>query len=280
MRILINLGISVKTSRVISVLCMLLLSVLLAVDAASSDREQVTESDTLTNDITGRIGLDFSFKVCRNLYVGVENSLRFRDDFRTFDRNYLTGSISYKPVNYFKAGAGYTFMSIWHDGKKSTGYRKYWDLRHRVHADVSGILPAGRWKFTLRERAIATFRTLDYDPLEKVSPAFVLRSKISAEYTSRRLPLQPYVSVELSNTLNVPEYVSRNYIEEIRNRVGVKWRLTRRSRLDFYYRLDLAQNKDVDIDYKKDKVTVKGVDIMTERSLVHIFGITYSFDYH
>ncbi|MDE6147262.1 MAG: DUF2490 domain-containing protein [Bacteroidales bacterium] len=269
-----------KTNRVISVFCLLLLSLLMAAEATAFDKEQVTESDTLMNDITGRVGLDFSFKVCRNLYVDIENSLRFRDDFRTFDRNYLTGSVSYKPIRYFKAGAGYTFMSIWHDGKKSTGYRKYWDLRHRAHADVSGILPVGRWKFTLRERAIATFRTLDYDPLEKVSPAFVLRSKISAEYTSRRLPLQPYVSVELSNTLNVPEYVSGNYIEEIRNKVGVKWRLTRRSRLDFYYRLDLAQKKDVDIDYKKDKVTIKGVDIMTERSFVHIFGITYSFDYH
>lgn len=246
---------------------------------AAASEPQITQSDTLTNDLTGRLELEFDFKITRHLSFGIENSTRFKDSFRAFDRNYLTGSFSYKPIEYFKAGVGYTFMSIWHDGKKKTGYRKFWDLRHRAYADVTGILPVGQWKFSLRERALATFRTLEYDPLEKVSPQWLLRSRVYVEYASRRHPIYPYLSVEMSNTLNVPRYIERNYIEEIRNRIGLKWRLTRRSYLDFYYRLDVGFGKDVNIDYKKDKVTIKGVDIRTEKSYVHIIGIAYSFDY-
>lgn len=265
-----------KTSRYIFILC--LLALVLSLPALGQNGIPVTESDTLMNDITGRIEAEMDFKITRHLSAGIENSLRFKNNMGTFDRNYLTGTFSYKPIDYFKAGVGYTFMAIWHDGKKSTGYQKFWDLRHRPHADVTGILPFRRWKFSLRERALAIFRTLDYDPLEKVSPEFLLRSKFSVEYSSRRYPLYPYASVEVSNTLNVPEYVSGNYIEEIRNRIGLKWRLTRRSYLDFYYRFDIQTNKDVNIDYKKDDITIKGVDVVTERSNVHIFGICYSFD--
>lgn len=260
----------------------ILMAFLLLLPAASFafDRSQVTQSDTTLNDFTGRIGVELDFELSRHLSLGIENSLRFKNDFKSFDRNYLTAGLSYKPLTYLKAGVGYTFMSLWHDGKKSTDYKKYWDLRHRVQADVSGILPIGNWKITLRERVLGTFRTLKFDPLEKVSPEFSLRTKISAEYTSRRRPLTPYVSVELSNTLNVPDFIGRNYIDKIRNRLGLKWRLTRRSYLDFFYRFDVGYNMDVNIDYKKDKVTIKGVDVRTEKTYTHIIGITYCFNYH
>lgn len=83
--------------------------------------------------------------------------------------------------------------------------------------------------------------------------------------------------MELSNTLNVPSYVKNNYLEKIRTNIGVKWRLNMKNSIEFFYRFDIETNKDVDIDYKKDDVTIKAVYLTNEREYVHIFGIIYNF---
>ena len=48
-------------------------------------------------------------------------------------------------------------------------------------------------------------------------------------------------------TITNESNVDMNVISDIRTQVGVKWRLTRLSSLDFYYRFTYGYNRDVNI---------------------------------
>lgn len=260
---------------------MLLAAVALLLPSAaiySQNEVPVYETDTTQTDFRMRFGFDLKFKLWRGLSLSIEEDARLKNYLSGFDRSYTSATLAYRFNPYFKLGAGYTFMAIWHDGKKSTKYEKYWDCRQRVNLDIVGNISYMNWKFTLRERPLATFRTLSYDSGEKVSPEFMLRSKFEVEYTMRTAPLKPYFAAELSNTLNVPKYVERNYIDRIRLNLGIKWRLNKSNSIDFYYRFDIGNDKDVNIDYKKDDVTIKKVDIVNEHDYTHIIGIFYNFE--
>ncbi len=256
---------------------LLLTLFLLAVSAKGQD---IIHYDQVTsNDLRVRAGFEIKKELPRNIELEWSEELRMKDYVTTVDRINSSLSINYNGLNHFKFGAGYTFIAMWHNGKKSTDYEKYWDLRHRIHADVTGNIKYKRWKFSLRERFLATFRTDDPDLLEKANPKLLLRSKVTAEYSIFGKPLKPYLSFEVSNTLNAPSYAQGNYIDALRPEIGLKWRLTRRDALQFYYRFDVDFNRDIDIDYKKDKVTIKAVEITPQRNFKNVIGVIYTFDW-
>ncbi len=94
--------------------------------------------------------------------------------------------------------------------------------------------------------------------------------------TAVESPFKPQIG---TNTLNAPDYANGNYINRIRTNLGLKWRLDSRSSVDFYYRFDVGTNRDINIDYKKDDVTIKAVYVTNERDYTHILGVAYTFDW-
>lgn len=247
----------------------LLLAVALCLFAVSATAQSyVSMPDERTSDLRMRGGVSVNYKFHPRWTISLEEQARMKDCLRAFDRSYTTLGLDYKLNPYFKIGAAYRFMLIDHDGKKSTDYQKYWDLRHRAWLSFTGQYKLGQWKFSLREKPVMTFRTDDFVSGEKVNPAFLLRSKAEVSYKFFSKPLTPYLSFELSNTLNVPEVVKGNYIDELRYCAGVKWKLSPHYTLDFFYRLD--DERGIDINIKQDG---QKIELTNERDICHIFGI-------
>lgn len=231
-------------------------------------QEPITNPELVEEDILLRTGAEIEYSLTPSLYFTFDEELRFKENVSVFDRSYTTLSATYKVNPYLKVGAAYRFMATNHDGKKSTDFEKYWDIRNRAYLSVIGQAHLGRWKVSLRERPIATWRTGEFTPGEKVNPELELRSKAEVSYKCFSKPLTPYASVELCNTLNHSPYLSGNYISGTRVGAGLKWRLTQELALDFFYRYDIGRNYDVDINKKVTKV------VMTpEKSTIHNFGV-------
>ena len=120
-------------------------------------------------------------------------------------------------------------------------------------------------------------RTDSVNPLEKSRYAWQLRSKLGAEFYLKGQPVKPYVWLEFINTLNAPEYQQKNghqFISTIRTQAGIKWRLTKMSSLDFYYRFTYSYDRDINITKKK------GLIQLTEETLYqHAIGVIYNLDW-
>lgn len=245
--------------------------------AAQSDIP-IYETEAITRDITARVGAEVKIDLTRTFSVTFEEELRLKNGFSEFDRSYSMINLTNRFNDYFKIGAGYTFMSIWHDGKKSTDYLKYWDIRNRFNFDLTFSYSLVRWKFILRERLLSTSRTGDYDKQEKVSPEYLLRSKLQVEYSLLSKPVKPYFSFELSNTLNVPSFVNEKYIDKMRFDFGVKYRFNQKNSINLFYRFVVGNNYDVNIDYKVDKINIKAVEIVKERDFINVVGLFYNFN--
>lgn len=236
----------------------------------------IHESETRSSDFTPRFGAKLNFTLVNNLSLYVKEETRFKNDMSSFDRIYLDAGLDYKINPYFKAGVEYSFRSILQDGKISTDYEKYWEFLHRIGVPLIANIKSGNWKFSLREKPIVTFSAIGYNPLEKVNPAFALRSKFQVEYTAKSVPLKPFTYFEMSNTLNVPAYVGKNYIEKLRFCLGTEWYFDAKNSIELFYRFDINANMNVAVDYKDD-ITIKGVSITKEIGHAHILGIFYKF---
>ena len=120
-------------------------------------------------------------------------------------------------------------------------------------------------------------RTDSVNLLEKNKYDLVLRSKLGTEFIIPGKPVKPYLWVELINTLNAPEYQQKNghqFITDVRAQAGVKWRVSRLSSLDFFYRFTYGYERDINITKKK------GYIELTEETLyMHSIGITYLLDW-
>ncbi|MGN0187082.1 MAG: DUF2490 domain-containing protein [Paludibacteraceae bacterium] len=246
--------------------------------AQTQEPEVIENTEALTQDFSTRIGFDIGGVLYRNLSLKWEEEARFKTLSTTFDRLYSTLSLSYKVNPYFKTAIGYSFHLIHHDGKKSTNYEKYWLMRHRIYMDLTGSYHYNQWQFSLRERPMMTYRTDNPDLNEKANPHWQLRSKFMAEYTCISQPLKPYISVELSNTLNAPKFAG-NYIDALRGAIGLKWRIDRRDALNFYYRIDCNWTRDIDVKYADNDIDIVRIKLTHKTALTHILSIAYSFDW-
>ena len=204
-----------------------------------------------------------------------------------FNKSYTTLSFSYKhpQFNYLKADAGYTLKLV---KKDSTDVNKI--MKHRVFFGLTGSYRYDRWSFSLRERVMTEIRMGDSDLhtatgcYEHNKADWYLRSKIGVAYHAVSKPLKPYIWCEVVNTLNANElqrYYSgnnpsnggRQYIRRVRTAVGVVWRLTKRSSLDFYYRFNYGYDRDINVKPNSQKVI-----LTEERGYQHAIGIAYSFN--
>lgn len=212
-------------------------------------------------DFRARLSAELDKRIVRGLHLNLSEEFRLKDDFSSVDRFYTTVGLTWKTCPYFKIGAGYTLMNL-HRRDDAGGWK--WDLRHRATLDLTGMYSAGQFKFSLRERFQLTHRTGDMNIYQNPRNAFALRSRLKAAWAPQNRPVEPYMSVELRNTLNnvhfnSPSYtaepgdnISYNdvYINRVRIQPGVEWRLTRRQTLDFFLLADYTYEKDIDA--KKD----------------------------
>ena len=228
-------------------------------------------------------GAEFHKKWRNGLRLGVSEDLRF-DLYNSavgphFSKSYTTLDFGYKPIEYVKLDVGYTLRilgadSTWSATKKAD--LNEW-IRHRVFFSVTGSYTFDYAKVYLRERVQLDMRTDSVNLLEKNRYNVLLRSKIGTEFIVPGKPVKPYVWVELINTLNAPEYQQKNgrqFITDVRAQAGVKWRLTRLSSLNFFYRFSYGYDRDINISKNKGKI-----ELTEEKCFMHSIGITYNLDW-
>lgn len=243
-----------------------------------------TQTVLPVNDVQIRVGAEFTKKWRNGLRLSIEEDLRSSvyNSLRgaSFRSSYTTLSLGYKPIEYLKLDVGYT-LRFTNKGVSDPNEL----LRHRVFFSVTGMYKFHYVKLSLRERVQMEARTDSINPLEKNKINWMLRSKLAAEFLIPGKPVKPYVSCELINTLNAPTYQlkyknndptnpGRQFITRVRPQVGVRWRLTKMSSLDFYYRFSYGYNRDVNI------TKVKQYIELTERTLFqHAIGVKYNLDW-
>lgn len=253
------------------------------------------EGATTEKTVQMRVGADFTKKWKCGVKLSISEELRFNlydvesgttpkkksvisQDTTygaSFYKSYTTLSLAYAHPQfpYIKVDAGYTLRLLgnkgWSDANKF--------LRHRVFFGVTGSYTANIAKIYLRERVVCDMRTDSVNPLEKNKHNWLLRSRIGTEFTVPGKPVKPYLWVELENTLNVPEYQQkdgRQYISHVRTQAGVKWRVSKLSSLDFYYRFQYGYDRDINI------TSGKGyIQLTEEKAYLHAIGIAYNLDW-
>ena len=193
----------------------------------------------------------------------------------SFAKSYTTLALAYAHPEfyYLKLDAGYTLRLLGNKGWSDPNEF----LRHRVFFGLTGTYKTDYAKLSLRERFVCDMRTDSVNVLEKSKYAWSLRSRLGSEFIVPGKPVKPYLWVELENTLNAPEYQrkdGRQFISCVRTQVGVKWRLTRLSSLDFFYRFQYGYDRDINITKKKSYV-----ELTEEKAYLHAFGICYNLNW-
>lgn len=230
-----------------------------------------------------RFGAEFNKKWRNGLRLGVGEDLRF-DLYNSavgphFRKAYTTIDFGYKPIEYFKLDVGYTLRIIGSDSTWSATKKadpNEW-IRHRVFFSVTGSYTFDYAKIYLRERVQLDMRTDSVNLLEKNKNNVLLRSKIGAEALIPGKPVKPYLWVELINTLNAPEYQQLNgsqFITDVRVQAGAKWRVSRLSSLDFFYRFSYGYDRDINITKKKGNI-----QLTEEKCFMHSIGMYYNLEW-
>ena len=252
-----------------------------------------SQGATTEQSVQTRLGVSFSKKWDNGLKLSLSEHVRFSlYDTKTgmsakqvaidttyaaaFTKSYTTLSLSYAHPEfpYLKGDAGYTLRLLgnkgWSDPSKF--------LRHRVFFGLTGSYKMCYAKIYLRERFLCDIRTDSINALERNAATWLLRSRIGSDfYIFSRQNVKPYVWLEVENTLNAPEYMQKDgqqFINHVRTQVGVKWRVSKRSSFDFYYRFTYGYNRDINITKKKGKI-----ELTEETMYQNLFGISYNFEW-
>ena len=268
-----------------SVLCILYSTTAKAVDYSSTGatREDIVQL---------RTGAEFTKKWNCGVRLSIGEELRFNlYDVETgtnaksatidttygasFNKSYTTLAIAYAHPEfyYLKFDAGYTLRLLGNKGWSNPSEF----LRHRVFFGLTGTYKTDLAKLYLRERFVCDMRTDSVNLLEKNKYAWSLRSRVGSEFIVPGKPVKPYLWLELENTLNAPEYQQkdgRQFINTIRTQAGVKWRLTRLSSLDFFYRFQYGYDRDINITKGKGRI-----QLTEEKTFLHAFGIIYNLNW-
>ena len=68
---------------------------------------------------------------------------------------------------------------------------------------------------------------------KRANPKFLLRSKFEIDYNIKKSPFEPYVSIEMYNTLNDPR---KDYVDRLRYEVGTSYKVNKKNAFDIAYR--------------------------------------------
>ena len=265
---------------------------LLALSASAFAVDYDATGSTTEQTVQMRVGADFTKKWKCGVRLSIGEELRFNlmDNLTgtnaksvavdsaygaSFNKSYTTLSLAYAhpEFNYLKVDGGYTLRLLGNKGFSDPNEF----LRHRVFFGLTGSYTAQYAKVYLRERFVCDMRTDSVNVLEKNQQDWLLRSRLGAEFIIPGKPVNPYLWAELENTLNVPEYQrkdGRQFISCVRTQVGVKWRITRLSSLNFYYRFQYGYDRDINITKNKGYI-----QLTEEKAYLHAIGVCYNLDW-
>ena len=244
----------------------------LTVSAWNYESQEVTT----THSAQVRMGANFNKKWHNGLRLGISEDLRF-DVYNSmngaaFRTSFTTLTLGYKPIEYVKLDVGYSLKFM---NKDTANVNKL--LRHRVFGSVTGYYTTQYVKLSLRERVLMEARTDSVNLKEKSRYALQLRSKIGAEFFVPGKPVKPYLWCEVINTLNAPEYQQNNgrqFISQVRTQAGARWRVSKLSSLDFYYRFTYGYNRDINITKK-----MGYIELTEEKLFQHAIGVIYNLEW-
>lgn len=271
-----------------SVLCLLYSAAAFATDYNST-------GSTTEQRVQTRVGADFTKHWRCGVQLSIGEELRFdlMDNAvgttskseaidtaygAAFNKSYTTLSLAYTPIEYVKLDAGYTLRIL---GRKDWSDPNEF-IRHRVFFGVTGSYKTQYAKLYLRERFLLEMRTDSVNTDEKQAYAWLLRSRLGADFYVPGKPVKPYIWAELENTLNAPEFQQNNgqqFITNVRLQAGVKWRITKLSSLNFYYRFTYGYDRDINVNksYYSGKTLKLRLD--EQKEFQHAIGVQYSLDW-
>lgn len=195
-------------------------------------------------------GLDINVglkkKIVKGLNISAAFELRTQDMSSEMERIDAGIDLSYKPIDYFKVGVGYHFIDKYklkHETESGNIIDNYWSPRHRVHADVTGILPVDNFEISLRERYQFTYRSetsakkwnsvgvAQENKVYDAEDEHVLRSRVMAQYKIKPVNIAPYFSMEMYNDLT-----DSFSIDKIKLTTGMEYSLQKHHVFDLFYR--------------------------------------------
>lgn len=190
------------------------------------------------DDFGSILSIDVTKKIVKGVYISFEEEFRTRSDFGKIDRFSHALELSYKPVKYLKVGGAYNLINFNHE-------KKGWEIRHRYYFYATGSVSVGRFGFSLRERFQSTKRQGVEETAKRANPKLYLRSRLKVDYDIPKSKFEPFVSVELFNTLNDPQ---ENKMDRWRGIAGTSFKLNKKNTFQVYYRYTNYKDDDDDTD--------------------------------
>lgn len=175
----------------------------------------------------------------------------FRADYRTTnglkatDQWRLTFGVNYKILPWLKAGASYTFIDKHFDGKRQSNgdwVPAYWQPRNRVNVDLTGSWCVAHFTIALRERYEYTHNeatnvdcyTAPDNDFEfrhiNAKHTNILRSRLKIDYDIKKSPVDPYIFVEIYNSLD-----NDFRKDKIRYTAGANYKINKKNSVSLYY---------------------------------------------
>lgn len=178
------------------------------------------------SDWGSSLSVDISRKLFPKTELSFEEDFRLYDNFSKAERFSHCLEISYKPWKFLKGGGAYNLINYNHPTKG-------WEIRHRYYFYATGDYTLNRFNFSLRERFQSTYRQGIEATEKRANPKNYLRSRFQVEYDLKGSHFEPFLSVELYNTLNDPQ---ENKLNKVRYQAGTAYHVNKRNSLEFYYR--------------------------------------------
>lgn len=247
-----------------------------------------------TPEVYGRAAVAAEYKLAKGLHLNVEEEIRTGSGFASLGSLRTTAGLSYKPVKYFKMGAGYTLINPYKASESAFN-----NPRHRFWADVTGYLLLGDFQFSLKERLQLTHRTGTFNAYQNTPNALGLKSRIGVKY-KRFKAFEPSLSFEVRTVLNDPwgditsstqqttkggktyyPYQFSGYTHVYNNRyrfnLGADIRLSKHHHLEPYVMLDLCS--DYEIDTNSDGTRLYTATTAWNETTGLILGLSYTLSF-
>lgn len=161
--------------------------------------------------------LGFEHKLKSDFAINAGLEWRTKDDLARTDRWGMNVGGSYTLLPFLKLGAGY---EVHYRNRGDQG----WKFRHRYSFDGTLSTRLQNIKLSLRERFQHT--------IDGGSDEFRLRSRMKAAYAIPKCILEPYVSIEMYNSLNRCDHFG---VKRMRYRGGIELPLSDRWSADVFY---------------------------------------------
>ena len=197
-----------------------------------------------------RTGIEVEKKLNKKWEIGLGGEYRTKDGMSLTDQIRGSFETGYKPWKFLKFGAGYELIA---DKKKK---RDIFVNRHRFKFDATGSYKFQRFTASWRPRLqLTVYDDDDVDDDELDNYRWVLRNRFGLNYNIPKIPLKPYVQVEVYHRVfNNPDYYKNRFS------TGLEY--------------TIAKQHEIDLGYKRDSEITNG-----KKSYFDVLAVKYKFSF-